>query len=479
MGIEYTRHEQQILDEAERKYNERKKKIEREKGKLTREDYFNLDQDRLAETLAILSDAWERHFRGLAGDPRKIYQDAREQALRLSEGSLSEYLRAWEQDETPAADRKADTEPVFKGIKLGLIRHYQALDGEQDIEGRLLTERLDEYIKECIENTIRQEKEVAVTLKQAIDNMSQALPLESIKIVRDAVNRQLFNNKIIKQDTAIRIGYDFDGSQEIAVFVSASGALLSLDDKLVFEAICELYNRGNRFITCQDIHNTTSGGRYTKMSPTRATEIYIQVEKLAGKRIRIDLTEAMGKYKGIDTIPIEELTDTNDKTRKIAKGVNVLYAAYSSESDGTTALAGWNILEEPLTFVFASAIHQVSIMKTEALRLPFKRRPDITNALISYLFDRIEQANSPNVKQNSRVILCTTLYKAVGVSKGNKKQKMACRSAATTILEHWQCLGEIEGFKWRKTGNAITHLELNMPTDNKQLSLIGHQIMTE
>ena len=66
MSIEYTRHEQQILDEAERRYHERKKKIEQEKGKLSREDYYSLDQDRLAE----------------AGDQHRLDRDRGNQDVR-------------------------------------------------------------------------------------------------------------------------------------------------------------------------------------------------------------------------------------------------------------------------------------------------------------------------------------------------------------------------------------------------------------
>lgn len=420
----------------------------------------------------IRTEAIERHFKALEGDPAATLTDAKNQVIKRVTGLIDEY-EATEQREGIIGFNgealvnlgnglwKLSADELKELIQDDLKRHYEMLEGSTDLTGRL-TDQLNDFIETYLHKSphVTTEKGAEGFVAVSREVIRTTYPL-TLAAPSDKVSKRLFEGALTDAlqplsmeskkgktkkppiDTLASINFNAPQLQNIKG--------MTWYDSSVYSAVCAQYIRGkNEYITPQMIYQAMTGDENARLTKTQAQAISNSMTKFMYGGIYIDATEEINKR----NISGSATYDTN-----------LLHAERVRRNLNGTITEAYHIIKTPVLYEYANSKGQIANPPTKALAAPLNNNAD-NIALKAYLFSRV-WAIKGGYQENR--IAYKSMYEAVWAGEASSKTRMQTsrlRAAASKILEHWTKPASgnlrIKAFKEYKRGNTSAGVQIDI-----------------
>lgn len=218
-------------------------------------------------------------------------------------------------------------------------------------------------------------------------------------------------------------------------------------DRMIHNAVCTLYEAGNRVVTPAMVYRAANGMRETeRISPQSIGAVTKSIDKSRFTRLKIDYTQ--------------EATVRGWEVDRAEMDSNLLYARALLVSAGGQEVKAYEILEKPALYVYSQMTKQVisvpiNLLNTSAVT---RNTPEIM-PIKEYLLRRIEIMRHSAAMHNK--IAYSTLFDEVGLMIDNKTIRKRYRDYIHAILDLWMNKYQyIKSFSEYKEGKVIAGLQL-------------------
>lgn len=417
----------------------------------------------------IRTNAINRHFKALEGNPAALLADAKDQAVKRVTALINEYETTERREGIQAFSGEAlaslgnglwklNADELRDLIKEGLQRHYDMLADEADLTGKL-ADQLNAFIDEYLMNNpyVTTERGIEQMVRVSQELIRTQYPF-TLATPADKVSKKLFAGELTDQlqPLAMERRKSHRPIDTLASVTLQNIKGMTWYDGSVYSAICALYVRGkNEYISLQMIHQTMTGKEDARLSQTQAKAISESISKAMREVITIDATSEAARHKIQGSLKY---------------GTNLLHAEWVKRNLNGTITECYHILKTPVLYEYAASKNQIANPPIAALATPVNKNKD-TTALQAYLLDRIWGMKGG---ADERDIAYSTLYSAVwgkksasakGESGGYiRLKKSRLRSSAFKILEHWTKPEsgnlQIKGFEEYKQGKTARGIRI-------------------
>jgi hypothetical protein len=225
----------------------------------------------------------------------------------------------------------------------------------------------------------------------------------------------------------------------------------TLEDRLVHDAVCSLWVKGNRVITPAQVYRNMNG-----LSPTEPVnkleidKVDESMDKSRFTRLRVDYTEQAKLY-GLDVD--SAIIDSN-----------LLSADVIIKKSGGYEVKSYKIKDKPPLYAYNEITGQLISIPTKLLNISKLDNTKETNVIKMYLLQRIEVMKSGHSKTNK--IKYETMFEELNI-KASATKKKRIREKIEIMLKDWKDQKHIINSKeYKIVGRKFEGIELQYKQDS-------------
>lgn len=239
-----------------------------------------------------------------------------------------------------------------------------------------------------------------------------------------------------------------DDTQELAGYLTPY-------DLQVYNGICTVaesirhskgYTEGQPIVfTAKQVYEAFTGSKKDyKPSPTAIENVKKHIRLMRSSLVSINWTQH-AELNGLDA----------KRGDYIVTNENLLYIREATIKSGGQILEGYQLLEMPVLYRYASSVRQICTVERKYLDVPVSNT-DSNIAITNYLIRRIEGMKG---SAKTRTILFSTIFEKNCIT-GNKSQLKRRRDDVFKRLEAWKKIGYIKDYKINKKGQEYHSIEI-------------------
>lgn len=282
-----------------------------------------------------------------------------------------------------------------------------------------------------------------------IQKIGQTTIAETVMHSRDKITNKIVNGQIIPDGEDYTVVTE-KGAKSWCIVkmvntntVAVASQFLSRYDMAVHNAIANLYQAGNRYVTYQTIYRQM-GKKDARITPTARNQMKISLLKLSTTLLYIDPSQETNIY--------SSLAGYKPQYR------NMLYIEQDVEVNHNNEITNnWiRILSMPILFQYAMDKKYVNKIDLKVLDTPVNNSQE-NIALIYYLVDRIERMRgtsklSRNIKIDT-AIEASTDFSSCNSEQSRKNKKSRRFNAILKILDYWKDINYIKDYNINLSNN--------------------------
>lgn len=217
-------------------------------------------------------------------------------------------------------------------------------------------------------------------------------------------------------------------------------------DRAVLNAICSLYNAGNKAFTPIMVFRSMTGRTNDEtIEPSVLKAVTESIEKQRRAIVKIDGTEELTRRKvpGVESLTFDE---------------NILNLTAATIKVNGVKTKGYIFVNKPVLYRYCETTKQIITVPIQLLNTKsIKNTPDII-VIREYLLRQIELIKKGI--RNNKKILYETVFEECGITVNNKTVAKRYRDYISRLLEAWIEKGYIKAYKEYKKGNKFMGVEI-------------------